>query len=122
MHIYEFQKGSNFEQLQHRGQLVSLLYTMLIPGDPKPKAPANLPSRESTKSYWLRNPTPFLQHHRTTPSLPTIAQVVIIGSGISGAFAARELLEDDSGGGIVNSVLMLEAREACWGATGRVCC
>lgn len=98
----------------------TLLYIMLIPGDPKPNAPAHLPSRESTKSYWLRNPTAFLQHHRTTPSLPPFAQVIIIGSGISGAFAARELLGDDSRG-IVNSVLMLEAREACWGATGRVC-
>lgn len=93
---------------------------MLIPRDPKPEAPAHLPSRDSTKSYWLRDPTPFLQHHRTTPSLPPFAQVIIIGSGISGTFAARELLRDDADG-IVSSVLMLEAREACWGATGRVC-
>lgn len=92
---------------------------MLIPRDPEPEAPAHLPSRDSTKSYWLRDPNPFLQHHRTTPSLPRFAQVIIIGSGISGTFAARELLRDDADR-IVSSVLMLEAREACWGATGRV--
>lgn len=68
------------------------------------------PTYHPTKSYWLQDPTPFLQHHRTTPSLPTFAQVIIIGSGISGAFAARELLEDDFRG-IVNNVLMLEARK-----------
>jgi glycine/D-amino acid oxidase-like deaminating enzyme len=42
------------------------------------------------------------------------ADVVIVGSGITGAFAARELVK----GG--RKVVMLEAREACWGATGRV--
>jgi len=42
--------------------------------------------------------------------------VVIIGSGVTGAFAARDLsLQADK-----KRVVMLEAREACWGATGRV--
>lgn len=42
--------------------------------------------------------------------------MVVIGSGITGAFAARELVL--KGGGL--DVVMIEAREACWGATGRV--
>lgn len=43
--------------------------------------------------------------------------MVIVGSGISGAFAARALAREEG-----LDVLMLEAREACWGATGRVGC
>lgn len=43
---------------------------------------------------------------------------MIIGSGITGAFAARSLLQDYS---CNKKVVMLEAREACGGATGRVC-
>ena len=75
---------------------------------------ADLPSAESTKSYWHKEPSETLLGHRTTQKLPAAADVVVVGSGITGAFAARELV----GGG--RSVLMLEAREACWGATGRV--
>jgi glycine/D-amino acid oxidase-like deaminating enzyme len=52
--------------------------------------------------------------------------VVVVGSGIVGAFAAWRLLQDAQDNGLsgarsnVQNVLMLEAREACWGATGRV--
>ncbi|KPM44770.1 hypothetical protein AK830_g1762 [Neonectria ditissima] len=74
---------------------------------------ADLPSAESTKSYWHKEPSEALLGHRTTQKLPSVADVVVVGSGITGAFAARELV---NGG---RSVLMLEAREACWGATGR---
>ncbi|MCJ1465060.1 hypothetical protein MMC07_003676 [Pseudocyphellaria aurata] len=74
----------------------------------------NLPSPHSTSSFWHSHPSPFLYHHRTTATLPAGADVVIIGSGISGAFAARALAQEES-----VSVLMLEARDACWGATGR---
>ncbi|KAF4439342.1 FAD dependent oxidoreductase [Fusarium austroafricanum] len=74
---------------------------------------AGPPSSNSTRSYWHRDPSERLLGHRTTNELPTTADVVVIGSGITGTFAARELV---AGG---RSVLMLEAREACWGATGR---
>lgn len=74
---------------------------------------ATLPSPKSTHSYWHRAPSELLLGHRTTPTLPATADIVVIGSGISGAFAARELV---AGG---RAVVMLEAREACWGATGR---
>ncbi|KAF5680480.1 gamma-glutamylputrescine oxidoreductase [Fusarium heterosporum] len=75
---------------------------------------AELPSVESTKSYWHHQPSEKLLGHRTTAELPTTADVVIVGSGITGVFAARELVK----GGCKN-VVLLEAREACWGATGR---
>ena len=75
---------------------------------------ADLPNKDSTRSYWHKEPSRVLLGHRTTPELPPQADVIVVGSGITGAFAARELV----GGG--RRVLMLEAREACWGATGRV--
>lgn len=78
------------------------------------KAPAHLPSINSTSSFWLREPSPKLLGHRSTHHLPREADVIVIGSGISGAFAARELVTSGK------DVVMLEAREACWGATGRV--
>ncbi|KAF4124325.1 Glycine/D-amino acid oxidase (deaminating) [Geosmithia morbida] len=74
---------------------------------------SDLPSKHSTHSYWHQDPSPILLGHRTTPQLPTHASVVVVGSGITGAFAARELVQAGT------DVVMLEAREACWGATGR---
>ncbi|KAI0196618.1 FAD dependent oxidoreductase [Xylaria flabelliformis] len=81
---------------------------------PEPQSTrAELPSPNSTHSYWHRDPSKLLFNHRTTPDLPSTADVIVIGSGISGTFAARELTAAG------RSVVMLEAREACWGATGR---
>ncbi|KAK0745380.1 FAD dependent oxidoreductase [Apiosordaria backusii] len=77
---------------------------------------AGLPSTNPTSSYWLRDPNPLLLGHRTTPDLPEEADIVIIGSGITGAFAARFLLQDYASN---KKLVMLEAREACGGATGR---
>ncbi|WRT68995.1 uncharacterized protein IL334_005977 [Kwoniella shivajii] len=68
-------------------------------------------------SHWLgtvrSNP---LLDHRTTKELPSSSEVVIIGSGLSGALAALNLLESENP---PKSILMLEARELCSGATGR---
>lgn len=75
---------------------------------------SDLPSVESTKSYWHSEPSERLLGYRSTKDLALTADVVVVGSGITGAFAARELVEGGRG------VVMLEAREACWGATGRV--
>ncbi|PON28266.1 hypothetical protein TGAM01_v202760 [Trichoderma gamsii] len=74
---------------------------------------SGLPTPHSTMPYWLQNPSYVLLGRRSTPDLPPTADVIVIGSGITGAFAARELVAKG------RSVLMLEAREACWGATGR---
>jgi hypothetical protein len=74
-----------------------------------------LPVLNPTRSFWhTTHPNPLV-HHRTTTNLPTRASVVIIGSGITGAFAARELIV-----GGVTDVAVLEARDICSGATGRV--
>lgn len=79
---------------------------------------ASLPTPNSTKSFWHSDPSKILLGHRTTPSLPTKADIVIIGSGISGASAAYHVTEESYGKNL--NIVMLEAREACWGATGRV--
>ena len=87
-------------------------------GGTAPSSQASLPTANSTKSFWHSEPSKILIGHRTTASLPTEADVVIIGSGISGASAAHFLRQDDRGKDL--DIVMLEAREACWGATGRV--
>jgi hypothetical protein len=79
---------------------------------------ATLPTPNSTSSFWHSEPSKILLGHRTTDHLPTKADVVIIGSGIAGTFAAHYLAAGEHGRDI--NVVMLEAREACWGATGRV--
>ncbi|KAK8864743.1 hypothetical protein IAR55_001999 [Kwoniella newhampshirensis] len=55
-------------------------------------------------------------NHRTTEDVPIEADVVVVGSGLSGALVALSLLE---GPMPPQSVVMLEARELCSGATGK---
>ncbi|KAK0108169.1 hypothetical protein ONS95_002991 [Cadophora gregata] len=85
--------------------------TKLLPGQ------ASLPTPNSTKSFWHSQPSKILLGHRTTEALPTEADLVIVGSGLSGTSAAHFVREDEVGKAM--KVVMLEAREACWGATGR---
>ncbi|KAJ6493198.1 DAO-domain-containing protein [Mycena sanguinolenta] len=68
-------------------------------------------------SYWLQGvrASPLLDH-RTTEELPKSAEVVIIGSGMAGTMTAYELLTRPNP---PKSIVILEAREMCSGATGR---
>ncbi|KAL7269493.1 hypothetical protein RUND412_007847 [Rhizina undulata] len=83
---------------------------------PPPTTDPGIPPPTFTSSFWHSEPNPFLYHHRTTPTPPKNADIVIIGSGISGAMTARHLYERSK---TPPRIVMLEAREACWGATGR---
>ncbi|KAL8661221.1 MAG: hypothetical protein Q9202_005767 [Teloschistes flavicans] len=74
----------------------------------------SLPRSNPTLSYWQDPPHP-LANHRTTQNLPVSTSVVVIGSGITGASVAYNILEKHAG----TDVLMLEARTVCSGATGR---
>ncbi|KAF2726570.1 DAO-domain-containing protein [Polyplosphaeria fusca] len=67
-------------------------------------------------SYWLQQVRcdPLLDH-RTTPELPREADTVIIGSGITGTLVAKHHLQTWPS----KSIVVLEAREFCSGATGR---
>ena len=73
-----------------------------------------LPLADATTSYWQRHPSPIASL-RTTAGLPRSADIVIVGSGISGACIAYYALAKWPS----EKVVMLEARTACSGATGR---
>lgn len=76
-----------------------------------------LPSVESTAPYWLDNPPfPELNDIGDDASVPSEADIVIIGSGITAVAAAKSILELSPA---TTSVLVLEARDICSGATGR---
>jgi hypothetical protein len=107
-------------------------------------SPPGLPVPNPTKSYWLQNPPhPELVDKQST-QLPSVADVVIIGSGITGAAVARALLYESARKGphrksedrescsaaslgqddkVIREdlprVVVLEARSLCSGATGR---
>ncbi|EXJ61615.1 hypothetical protein A1O7_02043 [Cladophialophora yegresii CBS 114405] len=80
------------------------------------EVPKGFPQPNPTISYW-QLPPHAIANHRTTPVLPTSTtfDYVIIGSGVSGAAVAYKLLS----GNPSLSVLMLEARTAASGASGR---
>ncbi|PYH42519.1 NAD(P)/FAD-dependent oxidoreductase [Aspergillus saccharolyticus JOP 1030-1] len=67
-------------------------------------------------SHWLQSvkDDPLL-NHRTTPELPQSADVVIIGSGMSGTVTVKHIIETWP----TKKVLVIEARQFCSGATGR---
>lgn len=78
--------------------------------------PKGFPVPEPTTSYW-QLPPHHLANHRTSSDLPTEAvwDYVIIGSGISGAATAYKLRSRNA----YFKILMLEARTAASGASGR---
>ena len=92
-----------------------------------PQASTNvlLPKRNRLESFWLSERDSSLSHFCSTETLPEQADIVIVGSGISGALIAREIYaqwreeknnEEDT---VYPTVLMLEAGETCGGATAR---
>jgi len=74
-----------------------------------------LPTDNPTRSFWHTSHPNDLTKHRTTPGLPSTGRVAIVGSGITGVFAAQELVARG-----VSDIVVLEARDVCSGATGRV--
>ncbi|KAK4570099.1 hypothetical protein LTR86_003069 [Recurvomyces mirabilis] len=85
-----------------------------------PTSAASFPTSHSTTPYW-RNEVKPIDEHRSTESLPPHADIVIIGAGYAGAAIAHHLLERHSNhhDQSLPSIVILEAREACSGATGR---
>ncbi len=82
--------------------------------DERAAIPVTLPRDNPTPSYW-QDPPDEIADLRSTDVLPEEADVVIVGSGITGAAVAWNLLENDP----ERTIVMLEARKACSGATGR---
>ncbi|KXT15908.1 hypothetical protein AC579_5510 [Pseudocercospora musae] len=79
---------------------------------------AQYPVPNSTISFW-RTELHDLDNHRTTEELPAAVDIIIIGAGYAGASVAYHLLEKSKKSGKNVSIAILEAREACSGATGR---
>ncbi|KAK0306882.1 hypothetical protein LTR91_007669 [Friedmanniomyces endolithicus] len=78
------------------------------------RIPPGLPRPRPTVSYW-QDPPADIADLRTTAALPANADYVVVGSGISGAFVAYKILCKQPEA----SVVVLEARQAASGATGR---
>ena len=90
--------------------------------------PSGLPSTNPSPSFWHSEPSSKLLGYRSTVDLPQEVDIAVIGSGISGVSVVYHLLEGlekkkkPEDGTVKNkptTVLVLEAREVCWGATGR---
>lgn len=75
-----------------------------------------LPVSNPTKSFWLTAEDDFATH-RSTPELPTEVETLIVGSGYAGTALVHYLLEGREKPN--KSILMLEARNVCSGATAR---
>ncbi|KAH8705768.1 FAD dependent oxidoreductase [Talaromyces proteolyticus] len=73
-----------------------------------------LPSNNPTTAFWQEPAHPTLKDIQS-PVLPTSVDVAIIGSGITGCSVANTLLSGNED----LKVIMLEARTATSGATGR---
>lgn len=76
------------------------------------------PVKNATAPYW-RTQLHHLDSHRSTPELPEKQDIVIIGAGFAGAALAHYLLKDSPENEPKPSITILEAREACSGATAR---
>jgi FAD dependent oxidoreductase len=80
-----------------------------------------LPRPNPTISYW-QTPVADIADRRTTAELPEAVDFLIVGSGISGASIAYNILTREPNA----SVLLIEARQAASGASGRngtfLCC
>jgi hypothetical protein len=74
------------------------------------------PAPQSTTPFWRTQLDP-IDEHRTTVSLPEACDVLIIGAGLSGASTAYHLVKDVKSDPA--SVVVLDARQVCSGATGR---
>ncbi|KAM3420079.1 hypothetical protein BST61_g3384 [Cercospora zeina] len=78
-----------------------------------------LPVPNPTKSYWIEAAESPLRHFRSTAELPSEADVVIVGSGYSGASTAYWVHKSTEDAPNKPRMVMLEARDICSCATGR---
>lgn len=82
--------------------------------DERVAIPPGLPRLAPTTSYW-QTPPADIANLRTRPQLPQHADFAIIGSGISGASIAYQILTRRPDA----KVILFEARQAASGASGR---
>lgn len=80
-------------------------------------SPATVPLSNGTTSFWRTKPDE-LDNHRSSDALPKSCDVVVIGAGYAGASVVHHILKQ-SRRDSAPSMVILEARQACSGATGR---
>lgn len=82
-------------------------------------APSRLPVPNATLPFWRTELHP-LDNHRSTPALPAKVDIAVVGAGYAGASIVYHLFKQSKDKGTPPpSIVILEAREACSGATGR---
>ncbi|RPA88114.1 FAD dependent oxidoreductase [Ascobolus immersus RN42] len=85
------------------------------------EAAPGIPVQNPTSSYWQEPPHPI--SNIQSPELPSSADIVIIGSGITACSIVKTLLECCRDSALDESkyprVVVLEARSLCSGGTGR---
>lgn len=89
---------------------------MLSEMDHRVAIPVTLPQPNPTISYWQDPPDAEIADYLSAESTPETADIVVIGSGITGTSIAHGILHNKTTAG---KIVMLEARQACSGATGR---
>ena len=78
---------------------------------------APFPVPHATASWW-RTQLDKLDDYLSSDCVPEDSDVVVIGAGIAGASVAYHLLQQNKGKKRPR-ITILEARQACSGATGR---
>ncbi|RDW68591.1 FAD dependent oxidoreductase-8 [Coleophoma crateriformis] len=96
-------------------RLTAIQNTLKSPPNAIPGPTPPFPVENSTLPFW-RTELHEIDNHQSTSELPAKCDVLIIGSGFSGASIAYHLLDDNPS---PPSIVILEARSACSGATGR---
>jgi hypothetical protein len=85
--------------------------------DLQPGGCQEIPISDPCLSYWQRTTRGFpLLNANREGKVPATSKYVVIGSGLSGALTAFELVEAGVEG---RDIVILEAREAASGASGR---
>lgn len=78
-----------------------------------------LPLDNPSKSYWIEAANSPIRDLQSTPQLPQQSDLIIIGSGYTGASLAYWIHKHTCKHGTTPNMLLLEARDICGGATGR---
>ncbi|OQE81596.1 hypothetical protein PENNAL_c0040G04827 [Penicillium nalgiovense] len=78
----------------------------------------HIPVPNGMTSFWRTQPH-FLDSHRSTESLPQECDIVVVGAGYAGASVVHHILDQINPRLKSPSIVILEARQACSGATGR---
>lgn len=78
----------------------------------------HIPVQNGILPFWRTEPH-ALDNHRSSEKLPETSDIVIVGAGYAGASIAYHILNQLKPGSKKPSITILEARQACSGATAR---